>query len=68
MMQSHVIEVDGRFVAAAVRHEAGYRFVAIDPRVEDLDGSVWPTVDHARRLAGSLIHAGRMPEEPRSIG
>jgi hypothetical protein len=61
MLQSHVIEIDGLFVAAAIQHDQGYRIVAIDPRIEELDGSVWPTLDHARRLAGSLLHTGRLP-------
>jgi hypothetical protein len=61
MLQSHIIEIDGVFVAAAVTHEAGVRFVAIDLRVEELDGSVWPSVEEARRLARALYSTGRLP-------
>lgn len=61
MLQSYVIEIDGVFVAAAVTHEAGVRFVAIDLRVEELDGSLWPSLDEARRLAGVLFRTGRLP-------
>jgi hypothetical protein len=58
MTQSHVIEIDGLFAAAAVPHKSGYRLVAIDPRVEKLDGSVWPTLDEAIRRTASLIQNG----------
>jgi hypothetical protein len=51
MLQSHVIEVDGAFVGLAVRIDRGYRFVATDFRLEELDTSVWPTLDDVRRLA-----------------
>ena len=61
MLQSHIIEIDGVFIAAAFTHDAGYRFVAIDIRVEELDGTVWPTLDQARRLAKSLFLTGRLP-------
>ncbi len=61
MIQSHVIEVDGAFVGAAVRHGQGYRFVAVDMRVEELDGSVLPSLADTRRLAASLLMTGRLP-------
>jgi hypothetical protein len=61
MLQSHIIEVDGVFVAAAVRQDVGYRLVAIDLRAEELDGSVWSTLEEARRLTGALVRTGRLP-------
>ena len=51
MLQSHIIEVDGAFVGVAVRIDRGYRFVATDFRLEELDTSVWPTLEDVRRLA-----------------
>jgi hypothetical protein len=51
MLQSHVIEVDGTFVGAAVRLDRGYRFIATDMRLDDLDGSIWPTLADVQRLA-----------------
>ena len=45
MLQSHIIDVDGVFVGAAIRIDRGYRFVATDFRLEELD------FDH-------LVHAG----------
>jgi len=61
MLQSHIIEVDGVFVAAAVTHEFGFRLVAVDLRAEELDGSVWPSLEEARRLTGALVRTGRLP-------
>ncbi len=61
MVQSHVIEVGGAFVGAAVRQERGYRFVAVDLRVEELDGTVCPSLADAQRLAASLVTTGRLP-------
>lgn len=65
MQNSHVIEVSGQFVGAAVQLADSFRFVAIDPRVEDLDGSLWPNLPDIRRVVGHLIITGRLP--PRQI-
>ena len=59
MLQSHVIDIDGNFVGAAIRLDSGYRFVAINIRVEELDGTIWPTLDTVRRLARQLFISGR---------
>jgi hypothetical protein len=56
MLQSHIIEVDGAFVGVAVRIDRGYRFVATDFRLEDLDTSVWPTLEDVQRLARRQLH------------
>ena len=45
MLQSHIIDVDGVFVGAAIRIDRGYRFVATDFRLEELDST-------------HLVHAG----------
>jgi len=50
MLQSHIIDVDGAFVGAAIRIDRGYRFVATDFRLEDLDSTIWPTLDDLRRV------------------
>jgi hypothetical protein len=60
MLQSHVIDVDGAFVGAAVRLDTGYRFIATDMRLEDLDGSVWPTLADVQRLARRIYLGGRL--------
>ena len=59
MIQSHVIDVDGVFVGVAVRLDTGYRFVATDFRLDDLDSTIWPTLADIRRLAHSLFLTGR---------
>jgi hypothetical protein len=64
MLQSHVIEIDGAFVGAAVRQTGGYRFVAIDVRLDDLDGRVWPTMAELRRNVRVMVLAGRGPVRP----
>ena len=60
MLQSHVIDVDGAFVGAAVRLEQGYRFIATDLRLEELDGSVWPTLADVSRLARQYLFKGQV--------
>jgi hypothetical protein len=67
MLQSHVIEVDGAFVGAAVRLDQGFRFVAVDTRVGKLNGSVWPTLADATRLARQLYHTGRLTDSPATL-
>jgi hypothetical protein len=68
MLQSHVIEIDGVFVGAAVQNGTFYRFIAIDPRVEELDASVWPSLDDVRRLTRSLVRTGRLPPVSKNAG
>jgi hypothetical protein len=57
MLQSHVIEIDGIFVGAAIRLDTGYRFVATDMRLEELDSRTWPSLADVRRLARQVIAA-----------
>ncbi len=61
MFKSHVVEVDGTFVGAAVRQESGYRFVAVDLRLEELHDSIMPTVADLERLARQLLRTGSLP-------
>ena len=58
MLQSHVISIDGTFVGAAVRLDRGYRFVATDTRMNELDGSWWPTLEVVRQCAHRLYRTG----------
>jgi len=60
MHQSHVIEIDGNFVGAALTDGIRFQFVAVDVRLDDLDTSVWPTLAELRSavrrtLAGESI-------------
>ncbi len=53
MLQSQIIEIDGRFVGAAVRQPGGWRFVAVDVRLDGIDGRVMPSVAAVCELARS---------------
>jgi len=64
MLQSHVIDIDGAFVGAAVRTDLGYRFIATDLRVEELDGSIRPSLSDIQRLARQLFLHGRFAPAP----
>jgi hypothetical protein len=57
MSQSHIIELDGVFVGAAIRIDRDYRFVATDFRLEELDSSIWPTLEDVRRAARRALLA-----------
>jgi hypothetical protein len=59
MLQSHVIDIDGTFVGAAVRLDNGYRFIATDIRLDDLDGTIWPSLADVKRLARRLFLTGQ---------
>jgi hypothetical protein len=58
MRQSRPIEVNGVFLGAAVEHELGFRFIAVDVRVTEMDQSLWPTLDYAYRSARQLFKSG----------
>ncbi len=61
MHKSHIIEVSGQFVGAAVTNGGLLRFIAVDPRVDDLDGSTWPSLPDVQRVVGHLMTTGRLP-------
>lgn len=61
MIQSHIIEVAGVFAGAAVKTSENFRFIAVDPRLEDLDQSEWPSLAEIRRVAAHVINTGRLP-------
>ena len=61
MYQSQIVEIAGVLAGAAIRFPAHYRFVAVDPRLEEIDLSDWKSVEDIRRVAGSLIRTGRLP-------
>jgi len=70
MLQSHPIDIDGVVVGAAVRLDQGYRFIATNMRLEELDQTIWPTLAEVQRLArrlylnGSLAARGTPPTPP----
>ena len=62
MHQSRVIEISGQFAGAAISHGGQFRFKAIDPRAEELDESVWPSLADLERVVACLFTTGRLPE------
>ena len=62
MQNSHVIQIGGTFAGAAVRIANFYRFVAVDPRVEELDLSDWPSLPDVERVVRHLLVMGRLPQ------
>lgn len=66
MLQPHVIDIDGAFVGAAIRLDCGYRFIATDMRLEELDGTIWPTLAmfSAWQAASSATAASVAPAPP----
>jgi hypothetical protein len=64
MLQSHVIEIDGAFGGAAVRLDTGYRFIATDIRMDELDGTTWPSLADIQRLAHRLFRTGSFAAPP----
>ena len=55
MFKSQIIEVDGRFAGVAITVQDGFRFVAIDPRLEDLDAREFATLAVIRSAAAALL-------------
>jgi len=68
MIQSHIVDIDGTFVGAAIRLADGYRFVAVDVRLDELDGLVWASLPELRRkvrlTALGLRSPARWPAPP----
>ena len=60
MLQSHIVDIDGTFVGAAVRTPEGYKFVAVDGRMLALDGRVAPTLAELRHLARAAFFTARV--------
>jgi hypothetical protein len=59
MFKSHVIEVNGTFIGAAVPMIGGFRFRAVHPQVEELDDFCWTSLDELRQATGCFFRTGR---------
>ena len=68
MFQSHVITVDGVFAGAAVGTTEKFRFIAVDPRLNEIDQSEWASLDDIRRVAKHIFMTGRLPPRGREPG
>ncbi len=60
MIQSHVVEISGTFVGAAISTGNGFRFRALHLKVEELDDSVWRTLEELRGAVRTLFTTGRL--------
>jgi hypothetical protein len=61
MSQPHLVELAGRVAGAVVDNGSGLRFVALDPRLEEIDGSAWRSVAELRHAADHLLRTGSLP-------
>jgi hypothetical protein len=70
MNESRVIEIDGVFLGAAVSlpQAQGWRIVAADARVGQLDGLVAATLPEVRRLARQAYLAAPRLAAPIDVG
>ena len=68
MHKSHPITVAGQFAGAAITQDGKLRFIAVDPRVEELDHSVWPTLSDVERVVQHLFTTGRLPARQTGLG
>lgn len=69
MQQPQIIEEAGAVLGIAVRVVNMVRFIAVDPRVTEIDGTSWASVAAVRQAATALMRAGRVPRRrPRSLG
>jgi hypothetical protein len=65
MFQSHVIEVTGVFAGVAVTVPGRLHFVAVDPRLADLDATEWPSLADVRRVVAAVMtRNGHFPAVP----
>jgi len=64
MHKSHVIEIDGNFVGAALADGSKVRFVAVDVRLDGLDGGCWPTLEELRRAVRRGLAEAAAPRVP----
>jgi hypothetical protein len=58
MFRSHVIEIDGAFVGVAISSDAGYRFVAIDARLNGLNTMIHASLADLHRRARRRFRSG----------
>ncbi len=60
MHQSHIVEVNGAFVGAAITTPTGFRFRAVHIKVDELDESAWRSLDELTRAVRHLFTTGRL--------
>jgi hypothetical protein len=58
MLKSHIIDINSVIAGVAIQSDRGFRFIAVDLRVEELDATVWPSLEQVSRLARRLFLTG----------
>jgi len=66
MIASRPVDIGGRFVGVAVASHDGWRFKAIDPVVDDLDGAHFGSPEDAARVAQLVVARLRGARDPRA--
>lgn len=51
MRQSRPIMVGASLLGAAVEGDRGWHVIAVDPRIEDINGAAFPSPEEAERIA-----------------
>ena len=64
MLQSHVIEIGGIFVGAAITTTTEFRFRAVHSKVKDLDESTWRSLKDLNGAVQHLFTAGQLNAGP----
>jgi hypothetical protein len=59
MIQSRPVEIDGHFVGVAVNASADWHFVAVDPRLDDLNGAHFRAPEELVRTARLVLQRAR---------
>lgn len=55
MIESHPIDIDGRFVGVAVNSSLSWHFVAVDPVLDDLHGTHFTSAEEVARVARLVL-------------
>jgi len=59
MIQTVPVIVEGLAVGVAVTHQAGWYFIATEPRLADLHGQIFSDLEAVRRVAGLVLARAR---------
>ncbi len=55
MIESRIIEVQGVFAGAAIRTDLNFRFVAVHPKLADMNDSEWQSLSDVRNAVSNRL-------------
>ena len=64
MIASRPVDIGGRFVGVAVSSHGGWRFKAVDPVVDDIDGARFDSPAEAARVARLVVQRAQDWQPP----